>query len=181
VTYIPKVPFAYRIYKSQHELAAKFKETFSKSVEIEMLGVWSVALVKMRRALITKTICRDTVASVGLIVPQKLPFVSNDTIRAFRHCISLDEHRTKFNVTLWQPEREVTGRFTTQMTNREPCVKEMWFAGGHSGKCFAYASHDTLAYRGTAFQTLEGARKETTLHHPWPIFLFAGCYMRCRN
>jgi hypothetical protein len=45
VAHTPKVPFAYRIYKSQHELAAKFKETFSKSVEIEMLGVWSVALI----------------------------------------------------------------------------------------------------------------------------------------
>ena len=79
-------------------------------------------------------------ASVGLIVPQTLPFVSNDTIKAFRHAVSLDERRTKFYVTLWEPEKEVTGRFESQGLKRstQPCVKEMWFAGGHSG---SYISH----------------------------------------
>ncbi|KIM33347.1 hypothetical protein M408DRAFT_309602 [Serendipita vermifera MAFF 305830] len=110
-----QVAFAYRMYRSQHHLAGRFKATFCKSVEVEMLGVW------------------DTVASVGFIVPQTLPFVSNNTIKVFRHAVSLDERRTRFGVTLWKPENEVMGCFEPQMRKpiAEPRVKEMWFAGGH--------------------------------------------------
>lgn len=64
-------------------------------------------------------------ASVGLIIPQTLPFVSNDTIKTFRHAVSLDEHRTKFGVTLWKLDSEVTDTAS---------VEEMWFSGAHGGK-----------------------------------------------
>lgn len=110
-----QVPFAYRIYKEQADLAHNFKATFCKTVDIKMLGVW------------------DTVASVGYIIPRTLPFVSNGTIKAFRHAVSLDEHRTKWNVTLWKPEYEVAGRETRKPSSgKSPCVTEMWFAGCHS-------------------------------------------------
>jgi hypothetical protein len=78
------------------------------------------------------------VASVGFIIPQMLPYTSNDTIRHFRHAVSLDEHRMKFGVTLWNLKEEVAHRLvaakshTTQATNT---TKEMWFAGTHGGWC----------------------------------------------
>jgi uncharacterized protein (DUF2235 family) len=37
---IEQVPFAYRIYKNNSDLAGNFKTTFCKSVEIEFMGVW---------------------------------------------------------------------------------------------------------------------------------------------
>ncbi|CAG8544496.1 14721_t:CDS:10, partial [Acaulospora colombiana] len=73
----------------------------------------------------------DTVASVGLLLPKTLPFVSNDTVKTFRHAVSLDEHRKRFDVTLWNPNEEVTGGLSIL---QDASVKEVWFAdvgGGH--------------------------------------------------
>ncbi|CCL98902.1 uncharacterized protein FIBRA_00909 [Fibroporia radiculosa] len=77
-----QVPFAYHMFSRTDELGWKqstaFKKTFSMDVDIDFIGVW------------------DTVCSVGLI-PKRLPFtMSNDSIRVFRHALSLDEHRAKF-------------------------------------------------------------------------------------
>ncbi|PVF97329.1 hypothetical protein CPB86DRAFT_857094 [Serendipita vermifera] len=105
-----QVPFAYRLYATGSHRGLKFKETFCKIVEIEMLGVW------------------DTVASVGLLLPKTLPFVSNDTVKTFRHAVSLDEHRKRFDVTLWSPHEEVTGGLSAL---QDASVKEVWFAGCH--------------------------------------------------
>jgi len=71
------------------------------------------------------------VASVGAIWARTLPFTSDETIKVFRHAISLDEHRVRFNATLWKPETEVTAE-----AKKKPLtsVKEMWFAGAHAGK-----------------------------------------------
>ncbi|KAF7351811.1 hypothetical protein MVEN_01142200 [Mycena venus] len=86
-----QVPFAYRMYartrtdpsgKRQSD-AFNFKKTFSKHVQIQFIGVW------------------DTVESVGLI-PKRLPFTdSNTIIHTFRHAVSLDERRAKFQPNLW--------------------------------------------------------------------------------
>ncbi|KAG8830510.1 hypothetical protein FRC18_007956 [Serendipita sp. 400] len=100
------------MYKQQSPLAASFKRTFSKDVQIEMLGVW------------------DTVASVGFLIPQKLPFTSSDTIKTFRHAVSLDEHRTKWGVTLWEPEQE-DGKYGS-LNTADRSVEEVWFSGVHS-------------------------------------------------
>ncbi|TFY76082.1 hypothetical protein EWM64_g7930 [Hericium alpestre] len=83
-----QVPFAYKLYKSSKAsnqvLAAGFKQTFSRDVPIEFLGVW------------------DTVASVGIVWTRSLPFVTtNTTIRTFRHALSLDEHRAKFRPDMY--------------------------------------------------------------------------------
>ena len=91
-------------------------------------------------------LCRDTVASVGFLIPRTLPLISGDTIRAFRHCISLDEHRVKFDVTLWRPEDEVTGRHALHNQPNEPSVKEVWFAGGHGGKIMKHHPYNMAEY-----------------------------------
>lgn len=71
---------------------------------------------------------RDTVGSIGMIIPRTLPFVdTNNSIRVFRHAVSLDEHRVKFIPSLWG--HKVKGRNQTRVTN----AKEVWFAGEHCG------------------------------------------------
>ncbi|KAG8923503.1 hypothetical protein FRC00_006176 [Tulasnella sp. 408] len=63
--------------------AAGFKAAFSTPVDIEFMGVW------------------DTVSSVG-IKGRHLPFTSSNTIiRTFRHALSLDERRAKFQPNPW--------------------------------------------------------------------------------
>ncbi|KJA23235.1 hypothetical protein HYPSUDRAFT_138053 [Hypholoma sublateritium FD-334 SS-4] len=78
-----QVPFAYRMYKRTDaaglQLCAGFKQTYCQTVNIEFMGVWY------------------TVASVGVISGRTLPFTnSNSSIKTFRHALSLDEHRAKF-------------------------------------------------------------------------------------
>ncbi|TFY82219.1 hypothetical protein EWM64_g1791 [Hericium alpestre] len=83
-----QVPFAYKMFmredKKGWDQSRAFKKAFSIDVEIEFLGVW------------------DTVASVG-IIPRSLPFTaSNNSVRYFRHALSLDEHRAKFKANHWK-------------------------------------------------------------------------------
>ncbi len=68
-------------------------------------------------------------ASVGAIIPRHLPFSSNSTIKVFRHAISLDEHRTKWDVVLWQPDGEGPKVASSKST---PSVVECWFSGSHN-------------------------------------------------
>ncbi|KAF8169605.1 hypothetical protein K438DRAFT_1909489 [Mycena galopus ATCC 62051] len=79
-----QIPFAYRIYARRDLKESKeFKTALSNDVQIEFVGVW------------------DTVNSVGL-TPKQLPFTrSNNSIRTFRHAMSLDEHRAKFQPNPW--------------------------------------------------------------------------------
>ncbi|KAF9793319.1 hypothetical protein BJ322DRAFT_996824 [Thelephora terrestris] len=84
-----QIPFAYRLYKREdkvgRDLAAGYKRTFCTPVTIDFVGVW------------------DTVASVGLLYGRSLPFTTdNDGIRMFRHALSLDEHRAKFQPNMFQ-------------------------------------------------------------------------------
>ncbi|KAI0632336.1 hypothetical protein C8Q77DRAFT_1125094 [Trametes polyzona] len=78
-----QIPFAYKLYTKTDQdslaLAAGFKQTFCRTVEIEFVGVW------------------ETVASVGVLMSRTLPFTTaNATIKKFRHALALDEHRVKF-------------------------------------------------------------------------------------
>ncbi|KAG8914963.1 hypothetical protein FRC01_003850, partial [Tulasnella sp. 417] len=82
-----QVSFAYSKYidtsPGSRVRAAGFKAAFSTPVDIEFMGVW------------------DTVSSVG-IKGRHLPFTSSNTIiRTFRHALSLDEHRAKFQPNPW--------------------------------------------------------------------------------
>lgn len=108
-----QVSFAYDMYRFQNPVASKFKKTFCKDVDIEFLGVW------------------DTVASAGIIVQKTLPFISTDTIKNFRHAISLDENRIRFGLTPWSPT-EASGVGTEKYDGgKTVSVKEMWFSGTH--------------------------------------------------
>ena len=102
---------------------------------------------------------RDTVSSVGLI-PHTLPFTkSNTAIRYFRHAISLDEHRAKFQPNFWHrltdSDQEGTKlgdmpwsnhrhpfyrsgcrdykAYTEEEEGSRTNVREVWFSGCHCG------------------------------------------------
>jgi uncharacterized protein (DUF2235 family) len=84
-------------------LAASFKKTFARDLDIAFLGVW------------------DTVKSIGwfrrrLILPYtaKLP-----NITAGRHAISIDERRSQYRPNLWSPDNS-------------DAFQQVWFAGVHS-------------------------------------------------
>ncbi|KDQ62836.1 hypothetical protein JAAARDRAFT_66375 [Jaapia argillacea MUCL 33604] len=99
-----QVPFAYKIFtktkKADHELCAGFKKTFCRTVQIEFVGVW------------------DTVASVGLLRNKTLPFTkSNETIKIFRHALSLDERRAKFRPSLYHRDSPEQSQPTKQNSN----------------------------------------------------------------
>lgn len=138
-----QVTFAFEMYKRTDEEGVKqasgFKQTFSRTVDIEFMGAW------------------DTVSSVGSIIPRHLPFTSsNHIIKTFRHAISLDECRSKFNVNTWQKQMaeesqpyDHTRRKNTWYEHArqdsvtygrgETDVLEVWFAGTHAdvggGEC----------------------------------------------
>jgi uncharacterized protein (DUF2235 family) len=95
-----QISFAYKLYKSSSSsddaLAKGFKETFCRPVPIDFLGVWWVLMMgpSVREMCFTekRSIDRDTVASVGVIMGRSLPFVDvNTTIRVFRQALALDE------------------------------------------------------------------------------------------
>ncbi|KAL7285026.1 hypothetical protein ACG7TL_000116 [Trametes sanguinea] len=94
-----QVPFAYKMFARDDELGWKqstaFKKAFSIDVDIDFIGVW------------------DTVSSVG-IIPHTLPFTaSNTAIRVFRHALSLDERRARFQANLYHhPSKEDANRGT---------------------------------------------------------------------
>lgn len=83
-----QMPFAYKLYKRTDpagiQLCAGFKQTYCRNVDVEFVGVW------------------DTVASVGVVMGRTLPFSNaNRGIKIFRHALSLDEHRAKFQPNLY--------------------------------------------------------------------------------
>jgi len=97
-----QIPFAYKLYtktdKASLTIAAGFKQTFCRTVEIEFVGVW------------------ETVSSVGVISGKTLPFTTaNQTIKVFRHALALDEHRAKFRPNLYHratPEQKEAAKKT---------------------------------------------------------------------
>ena len=81
-------------------------------------------------------VSRDTVGSIGFTYG--LPFVTSPTfITTYRHAVSLDERRAKFQVNLWnEPTEEEKGLgLPSSWTKAKPPtdIKEVWFAGCHCG------------------------------------------------
>ncbi|KIK60799.1 hypothetical protein GYMLUDRAFT_243967 [Collybiopsis luxurians FD-317 M1] len=80
--------------------------SFSLDVDIEFLGLWEVVVSQNEPGTSTRSkwirsFSRDTVASIGFI-NRRLPLnSSNNTVRYFRHALSLDEHRARFVPSLW--------------------------------------------------------------------------------
>ncbi|KAG1766203.1 hypothetical protein EDD22DRAFT_1012012, partial [Suillus occidentalis] len=90
---VQQICFAYDAYKQTgvqaDALAAGFKQTFSRDVKVEFVGVWQV-------------ISMDTVQSTGVLLSRNLPFTdSNTLIKTFRHALALDERRVRFQPELY--------------------------------------------------------------------------------
>ena len=61
-----------------------------------------VSVAHFSQVYVSQTTSRDTVSSVGIINARRLPFTTSNTIiRTFRHAISLDERRARFQVKTW--------------------------------------------------------------------------------
>ncbi|CAE6377862.1 unnamed protein product [Rhizoctonia solani] len=120
---VEHIPFAYEVYKKDISRSgaplndaakkpkprnvdpAEFKRTFCVPITVDYVGVW------------------DTVASVGALVPQSLPWIDyNPSIMTFRQALALDERRGNFIPSVWDHRR------TTMVQD----VKEVWFKGEHS-------------------------------------------------
>ncbi|KAF9460646.1 hypothetical protein BDZ94DRAFT_1375663, partial [Collybia nuda] len=115
------------------EMATEFKQSFSIDIDIEFVGIW------------------DSVGSIGVGMPG-LPFSNaNTTIKTFRHALSLDERRVRFQSNAWvcyenKDSNEETGRprptgiteqeldWSTEFSGNKPVtdVEEVWFSGCHS-------------------------------------------------
>jgi len=166
---VEQIPFAYSLYKRTDNdgLAAGFKETFCTPVTIDFLGVW------------------DTVASVGLVYSRDLPFTAaNAAVRVFRHALSLDEHRARFQPNMFHreapqdatkgkdvhqspnPGNVASGQEPNEGTNDPapfPDVQEVWFAGCHSD-VGGSAVEDTVLY-SLANISLRWMVKQVELSH----------------
>ncbi len=102
------LPYALEMFQSKNinfEVLAKFKHTFGRKCEIELLGLW------------------DTVRSLGWsIFPKYHPYtLNNKSVKAVRHALSIDEKRVFFKPLLWGDK---------YIGNQD--IKEVWFAGVHS-------------------------------------------------
>lgn len=71
---------------------------------------------------------RDTVGSLG-VVPKVLPVTTARTLtRTFRHAVSLDERRSRFEMTLWElPSKTESHLDNLSAECIETDVEEVWF------------------------------------------------------
>jgi hypothetical protein len=96
---LDKISLAYGLYVSTNlisEIIARgFKDQDCFPICIDFFGVWCVSnLLQLKFEQADVIDYRDTVASVGLLRSQTLPFVdANSSIRVFRQALSLDEVR----------------------------------------------------------------------------------------
>ena len=74
--------------------------------------------------------CRDTVSSLGAIRGRSLPVATASTnARTFRHALSLDERRARFQVHSWKEKRiDRLNHHDTTNHRTETDVEEVWFA-----------------------------------------------------
>ena len=78
--------------------------------------------------------CRDTVSSLGAIRGRSLPVTTASTnVRTFRHALSLDERRARFQPHFWKEKQiENVNHFDTKdytKTEKQSVdVEEVWFA-----------------------------------------------------
>ncbi|KAK4702746.1 hypothetical protein P7C70_g3477, partial [Phenoliferia sp. Uapishka_3] len=87
---------------------------------------------------------RDTVSSVGALVPKTLPFAQGGrAISHFRHALALDERRARFQPQLWMPDppepftpcttplSQFRQKVPSSISSGTTSVKEVWFSGAH--------------------------------------------------
>ncbi|KAG8763886.1 hypothetical protein FRC11_010006 [Ceratobasidium sp. 423] len=113
---LEQVTIAYDIYRTDTEegytLSDGFRDTFSRVVPIEFVGVW------------------DSVSSVGIIRSHTLPYAaSNNIITTFRHAMALDERRAWFVVDPWhiRPTPRRSG-FLGLFRGRKDPNEQSWIA-----------------------------------------------------
>jgi uncharacterized protein (DUF2235 family) len=98
-------PYAMRLFQTagNFPVVDSFKETFSRDVQVEFLGLW------------------DTVTSMGNVwSPIHWPNTArNPCVRRLAHAIAIDERRAFFRQNRWSPLPD-------------QAVSEVWFAGVHS-------------------------------------------------
>lgn len=102
------LPYAINLFNSRKidfKVLAKFKHTFGRICEIELLGLW------------------DSVSSIGWVYsPTFFPFtINNRSVKAVRHALSIDEKRILFSPLHWGD------KYRSQQN-----IKEVWFSGVHS-------------------------------------------------
>ena len=137
-----QVPFAYKMYTSTRPNkhgwcpSNEFKSAFSSSkhVPIEFIGVWYVSFSNKENNNNTYSDCRDTVSSLCVIGGRSLPVTTASTnVRIFRHALSLDERRARFQPQFWE-EKQIDivnhseKRDFTKTEEDSLRVEEVWFA-----------------------------------------------------
>ena len=126
-----------------------FRNTFSRTVKVDFLGVWyffSIEISVFPLPLIILFVLRDTVGSVGLF-PKRLPLtMENNCVLTYRHAVSLDERRARFkaNLSRWtggadeapqrqgeKPQKKTLLELEKEWNDPYPPtdVLEVWFSG----------------------------------------------------
>ena len=133
-----QVPFAYKMYTQANKhgwcQSDQFKSAFSKDVPIEFIGVWHVLSSSKENNNNTYSDCRDTVSSLGAFRGRSLPVATASTnVRTFRHALSLDERRARFQPHFWKEKQtELVNhsekRDRTKTEKNLIDVEEVWFA-----------------------------------------------------
>jgi len=116
------IPYAIEMFQSKNidfKVLSKFKSTFGRKCEIELLGLW------------------DTVASVGWSFnPTFYPYtINNKSVKAVRHALSIDEKRVLFKPLLWGSD------YKDKQDKQD--IKEVWFAGVHSDVGGGYPENES--------------------------------------
>lgn len=126
-----------------------FKQTFSRTVSIEFVGVWFVLVHFQHDSVhLIFFLIRETISAVGIIWSRYLPFSSSDSIiRTFRQALALDERRARYQTNLWnQGEGSAKDDSTQRQEDSEngirplTDVKEVWFAGCHAGTLILHST-----------------------------------------
>ena len=101
------------------------------------------------------------------MVPKRLPFTSsNHAIRHFRHALSLDERRTKFQPNLWH--RPAPNQFQAA---RDPELGS-GYVGQTTPRLAKKELNERWPYEETVHGTAGEPMKETTVEEVW----FSGCH-----
>ena len=106
-------------------------------------------------------------SSVGFIIPKRLPFTSsNYAIRHFRHALSLDERRTKFQPNLWH--RLAPNKL---QASRDPELGS-GYVGQSPPRLVKKELNERWSYRDAVHGTAGKPYNETTVEEVW----FSGCH-----
>jgi uncharacterized protein (DUF2235 family) len=102
------IPYAMKLYRAERvdfRVLHRFRSTYGQRIEIHFLGLW------------------DSVSTMGWVYnPEFLPYTTNnESVRAVRHALAIDERRSFFKDMPWGDRHRDTQD-----------VREVWFAGVHA-------------------------------------------------